>query len=122
MTLHAKTQPPSQAPREGYAGQHRDRTTLLVHLMFVPLFMLASASMLVFLLSGNWVLALLAAVACTVSLLVQGAVHRRTVRLLPKADSRIAALGQLLREQWIEFPRFVLSGGWLRAYRAAGQA
>jgi hypothetical protein len=29
-------------------------------------------------------------------------------------------VGRIFFEQWITFPRFVLSGGWLRALRSAG--
>jgi hypothetical protein len=54
-----------------------------------------------------------------VSIALQGRGHRgEPVPPVPFSSSG-NALARIFLEQWITFPRFVLSGGWSRALRGA---
>jgi len=96
----------------GYATYHQHRTNLLLHIVAVPLFMLASVLIVgaAFRLS----LLLLAAgmVGLVLSVAIQGRGHRLEAVLPEPFVGPANFLGRLLAEQWVTFPRFVLSGGW----------
>jgi hypothetical protein len=97
---------------EGYGTYHQDRRNVVVHLVAVPAFMLGN----VLALAGAALLSpmlLVAGVALGAgSLAAQGRGHRlEPVPPLPFAGPA-DFVKRLLAEQWITFPRFVLSGGW----------
>jgi len=102
-----------------YATGHRDRRNLLLHILTAPIFLAGVASLITGLARLTWPLAVSGFVAILAVMIVQGRGHRR------EASSPIAFLGpfdvlaRIFAEQLITFPRFVLSGGWLRAWRAA---
>ena len=104
---------------DGYPRYHRSRSNLLLHIVVVPLFVLGDVAIGV-------------------------AMWPRPGRSRPRRrrDGRLAgrsraadtaaspsppepftgplnAIARLLCEQWITFPRFVLSGGWRDALRRA---
>jgi len=97
-----------------YAAKHRSRANLLIHIVAVPLFQVGT----LLLLYGAWQRAggvVGVSVACLVaSLVVQGRGHR----LEAEPPTPFGGVGDFIRrivaEQWITFPRFVLSGGWYR--------
>jgi hypothetical protein len=101
----------------GYGLAHRDRRNLLLHALTTPLFLAGSAVALVggFLLPWWSILAGLAAASLAIGL--QGRGHRREVN--PPAPFRgpVDVVIRLLAEQWITFPRYVLSGEFARAWR-----
>ncbi len=104
---------------QGYARYHRSRANLLLHVVVVPIFLSGNVGLFVALIQGRWLLAGLAAVTMAMSIALQGLGHgRERVPPEPFAGAR-DALSRLVCEQWITFPRFVLSGAWLRAWRAA---
>lgn len=96
-----------------YAAWHQDRLNLLLHMATVPLFaagVLAAARQAFF---GEWFGASIAAALALVALGIQWLGHLREPARAPDAGNPIDWLRRVLAEQFITFPRFVLSGGWL---------
>ncbi|MGB1586913.1 MAG: terminase [Thermoplasmatota archaeon] len=52
---------------------------------------------------------------------LQGTAHKGEPHPPVPFSSRRNAIGRILVEQFVTFPRFVFSGGWLRAWRASSQ-
>ncbi len=103
---------------EGYAANHRDPTNLLLHLLAIPLFLFGTLLLVVGLFSLHLLMAGLGLIGIVASLALQRHGHQLEEEApAPFADRRDAVL-RLLAEQFITFPRFVLSGQWLRAWRA----
>jgi len=103
---------------DGYARYHTSRANLLSHFVLVPLFLAGNLAALSGLLHGSIVLALTGTTAMTVSIALQGLWHRNEA-VPPEPFTGIGnALARIFLEQWITFPRFVLSGGWVRALTA----
>ncbi|MGE5625126.1 MAG: Mpo1-like protein [Bacillota bacterium] len=102
---------------EGYPQYHQRRANLLLHIFTVPLFLVGSVTLLAAALRLDWALAALGAGGILVALVAQGRGHK--LESLPPAPFTGPGnfVARLFLEQWITFPRFVLSGGWWRAYR-----
>jgi len=106
----------------GYARYHQTRINLLLHLVAVPLFIGSSAALAVgaWRLAPAWIVAALLGMAASV--VVQGRGHR----LEPVPPEPFAGpanfCARFFIEQWVTFPRFVLSGGWRRSFAAARHA
>lgn len=101
----------------GYAANHRNPTNLTLHIIAVPLFILSA----VILLSGLFQLHLSNIALGVIGIVASLAIQRRGHALEgqppePFAD-RQDAICRLLAEQFVTFPRFVLSGAWWRAWR-----
>jgi hypothetical protein len=100
-----------------YPDGHRDRRNLLVHVLTVPLFQAGTVAVLLAPLASGW-LAPAGAAAMVGAMAAQGRGHRleetRPVPFSGPAD----VLGRIFAEQWLTFPRFVLSGALARAWRA----
>jgi hypothetical protein len=103
---------------EQYPQGHRSRYNLLVHAATVPLFVggvLSTAA-------SPWLGApsLLGAALLPIAMAAQGRGHRReAVPPVPFAGPLDVIL-RIFSEQLINFPRFVLSGEFSRAWRRAG--
>src|SRR5262245_46543530 len=99
-----------------YPHVHRDRKNLVLHAFAVPVFDLAFLAIPVALALGAWVFALTAAGLALLSVGVQGRGHAREAE---RATFRgpIDFAVRILIEQLVTFPRFVLGGGFARAWR-----
>ncbi len=106
---------------QDYARTHRLRSTLLVHLAAVPAFIAGNVAMVAALLLGMWIAAMLCLAAMAASLAWQGRCHRGEPGQPERFSGPAEALVRILAEQWLTFPRFVLSGGWTRALREASR-
>lgn len=104
---------------EGYARYHRSRANLLLHIVVVPLFVLANLALVTALCVGAWLIAVCGAGVMVASIAAQGRGHRGEALPPEPFSSPINAVARIFLEQWITFPRFVLSGGWSQALRAA---
>ncbi|APR83137.1 Phage terminase, small subunit protein [Minicystis rosea] len=101
-----------------YPAGHQDRRNLILHAFMVPVFMAGTVAVL----AGaviSWRLAVAGAIAMALSMAAQGRGHKqeRTPPVPFRGPADVAA--RLLLEQWVTFPRFVISGGFSRALRAA---
>lgn len=104
---------------EGYPKYHASRANLLLHIVVVPMFLAGNVGVIVALLDGSWGLATASIVAMVVSVALQGRGHR--IEAVPSVPftGPANAVSRILLEQWVNFPRFVATGGWLRALRNA---
>ncbi len=102
-----------------YTRYHQSRANLLLHIVVVPLFLAGNVAAVLALFQRSGWLALGGMTAMGVSLAVQGRGHGVEANPSVPFSGPANAVSRLVLEQWITFPRFVLSGGWLRAWRAA---
>jgi hypothetical protein len=101
----------------GYPRVHRSHTNLLIHIVVVPLFLLGNVGLVVALLSRSWPLGAVSLAIMVISVALQGRGHIQE-QVPPEPFTGPAnAISRIFLEQWVTFPRFVLSGGWLRALR-----
>jgi hypothetical protein len=102
---------------DGYPRYHRSRFNLVLHIVVVPLFLAGNVVLLAALAHGAWLIALVGAAAMIVSAALQGRGHRREPVPPEPFTSPLNAVARIFCEQWVTFPRFVLSGGWSNALR-----
>ncbi len=97
---------------EGYPRYHQHRTNLLLHIVAGPMFLLSSLALMGGALarSPGWLAGGLAGAA--VAVVVQSRGHRLEPVPAEPFTGPLNFAGRLLSEQWVTFPRFVLSGGW----------
>ena len=103
---------------EGYPRYHRSRFNLLLHIVVVPLFLVANVALVLALVERSWLVGIVSVAAMGVSVLLQGRGHRREAVPPEPFTGAVQAVARIFLEQWVTFPRFVLSGGWWRALRA----
>jgi 2-hydroxy-palmitic acid dioxygenase Mpo1-like protein len=104
---------------KGYSRYHQDRTNLLVHIVAVPFFMLTTVLLVVALIRLSLSLIVVAIIGMGLALMVQGRGHRREPIPTVPFEGPLNLVGRIFFEQWITFPRFVLSRGWSRNLAAA---
>lgn len=97
-----------------YAERHCDRLNLWIHLYAVPAFVAGSAAAVLHLLTLNFVGVGFSLLFVTVAFLLQGIGHKRESMPPQPFDGPLDFAKRILAEQFITFPRFVLSGGWMR--------
>ncbi len=97
-----------------YSAKHRDRINLLLHIVAVPLFQIATIVLVGAVVTGSGSAAGLGSLGIGAAVVIQGRGHRRE-RARPTPFSGPADfVSRFVAEQWITFPRFVFSGGWAR--------
>lgn len=104
-----------------YARTHRSRRNLLVHVAAVPAFIAGNVALVVSLLLGMWTAASLSLAVMATSLVWQGRCHRGEPLQPEPFSGPIEAVVRIVLEQWVTFPRFACSGGWMRALREASR-
>ena len=103
----------------GYPRYHQNRANLLLHIVMVPVFDIGTLLMLVGIFALSLALALGGVLCVVASMLAQGRAHRLEAVPPEPFTGPGNFIGRLLLEQWVNFPRFVLSGGWSRNLKAA---
>ena len=110
---------------KGYPQFHESGSNLVIHIVAVPVFLIANVLFVVALFHGDWIVCGAAAVTTAVSVIVQGLGHRHECKPPEPFTGPLNAIARIFAEQWLTFPRFVLTGGWsreLRERRAAEQS
>jgi hypothetical protein len=102
-----------------YTAKHRDRGNLLLHIVAVPLFQLGTLVLLYAVLRGGPLGVVTALVAMALAVVLQGRGHRRERETPTPFEGAGDFVTRFVAEQWVTFPRFVLSGGWYRNLRRA---
>jgi len=99
-----------------YEECHHDRTNLALHMLALPMFIVACVVMVSAVLRLDLLALLLGGLglAAALALLAQG--HRFEAGSAPGHPEN--SLSHLLVEQFVTFPWFVLSGAWRRAWKA----
>jgi len=102
---------------EGYARYHQSRANLLLHIVLVPLFLAGNIALIVGVMRLSWIEALSGIGLMAFSMALQGRGHR--IEAVPPVpfSGPANALSRIFLEQWITFPRFLLTGAWWRALR-----
>jgi hypothetical protein len=101
-----------------YPEFHGDRRNLVLHFATVPLFQ--SGTLLVTSpVWGPWWLALVGLGLMVTAVAAQGRGHALEKKPPVPFASRGEAVARIVLEQWINFPRFVLSGSAVRAWRGS---
>lgn len=101
----------------GYQRYHASRTNLLIHIAVVPIFLAGNVSLFVALAAHSVLLGLLSLGAMALSMALQGRGHKQEETPPEPFTSAGNAVARIFLEQWLTFPRFVLSGGWFRAWQ-----
>jgi hypothetical protein len=105
---------------EGYPRYHGRRANLLLHLFSVPFFWAGTVLLITALITLRWPLLAVAAGCMLLALIIQGRGHKLEAEPPAKFASPWNFIARFCLEQWINLPRFILSGGWQRAYRGYG--
>jgi hypothetical protein len=102
-----------------YAENHRSRGNLLVHLLVVPVFECGGVALVLAPFVGHPGWALVGAAAMTASIAAQGRGHRLEGQQPVPFRGPVDAVVRILAEQFITFPRFVLSGHFAAAWKTS---
>jgi len=109
---------------DGYAERHRNKANLLIHIVTVPLVWFAALQVfgglvLMLLGVGGLKMWLYAAILITLALVAQrqGNAMEQVKAAAPSNPKDFAI--HAVAEQFVTFPRFVLTGGWLRNLQGA---
>jgi hypothetical protein len=102
-----------------YAQGHQDRTNLLLHALTAPFAILGTAAFGAYLATGHVGRALAGLAVVALVFALQGRGHKREANGPLPFRSPLDVVVRLFAEQLVTFPRFVLSGGFARAWRAA---
>jgi hypothetical protein len=97
-----------------YAAKHQNRLNLLLHIVTVRLFQVGSLVLLYAAITVSGVAAVIGVVWMVVALAAQGRGHRLEPETPVPFDGAADFVSRFVVEQWVTFPRFVLSGGWYR--------
>ena len=102
-----------------YPRVHTERANLLIHIVAVPVFDLSWVAFVAAVAVRSPVAAVASVAVAAVAFAAEGRGHAiEPERPIPFAGPR-DVVARIFAEQFITFPRFVLSGGWSRAFRAA---
>jgi hypothetical protein len=97
-----------------YPSRHQDAGNLMLHIVVVPLFQVATLVLAYGVVTGRVGAVGLAALGMVVSVVAQGRGHRRERERTTPFMGFGDFVTRFFVEQWVTFPRFVLSGGWYR--------
>jgi phage terminase small subunit len=97
-----------------YSDKHRSRTNLLLHIVAVPLFQIGCVVFVGALIARSGMGAGGGMLGMAAALMIQGRGHRREREAPVPFDGAADFVSRFVAEQWVTFPRFVLSGGWRR--------
>ncbi len=100
-----------------YPNGHRDRRNLAVHAATAPFFVAGTCALVLAPFTSSWLLAF-AVPAVALPLFLQGRGHRLEANRPAPFHGPGDFVVRLFVEQWVTFPRYVLSGGFSRAWRA----
>lgn len=103
-----------------YPRVHADRRNLLIHIVAVPVFDAAIVTALASAASRSWVGVAAGLAVAAGAFAAEGRGHGLEAQRPIPFSGPGNALSRIFVEQFVTFPRYVLSGGWAQAWRAAG--
>lgn len=101
-----------------YPEFHGRRANLVLHVVTVPLFQWGTLLAL-FGWAWGWVTPVVGLSAMALAVVAQGRGHAMEKNPPVPFASKGEAVARIFLEQWVNFPRFVVSGGFGRAWRAS---
>jgi len=105
-----------------YFEIHHDRRNLLIHALTAPLFMVGTLATVAAVPTRGPLLAVLGVAAMVVAFAAQGLGHRFEATQFAGFRGPLDVVRVAFREQWFAFPRYVLTGGFARAWRGESVA
>jgi hypothetical protein len=100
-----------------YGAAHNNRRNLVIHTLTAPLFMLGTLALPAGFLVAWWLVPVGAAVMA-LAVAAQGSGHAHEVGKPAPFRGALDVLLRIFAEQWITFPRYVVSGRLVAAWRA----
>lgn len=100
-----------------YAKYHTSRTNLLIHIVAAPMFLIGNITFIAGLVQINKLTFGVGVALTVVGIALQGRGHKLEATPPEPFTSPANAVIRILLEQWITFPRFVLTGGWAAALK-----
>lgn len=100
-----------------YPPAHRNRKNLLAHALTAPVYVAGTVALVAGPLAGSVWLALAGLAAMGGVMVIQGRTHRAEHGRPSPFRSPLDLVQRLFVEQWVTFPRYVLSGEFARAWR-----
>ncbi len=94
-----------------YTDGHRDRRNLALHAATVPMFLAGTCTLAFHPLAGAGLM--------LAALVAQGRGHKLEATAPVPFEGPLDVVKRFFAEQWITFPRFVLSGAFAKAWRDA---
>src|SRR5713101_7258069 len=94
-----------------YSAKHRDGINLLLHIVAVPLFQIATIVMVGAVVTGSGSAAGLGRLGVGAAVGTQGRGHRRERARPTPSSAHPDFVSRFVAEQWTTLPRFVFSGG-----------
>jgi hypothetical protein len=104
---------------EGYPKYHQARPNLLIHIVAVPLFLVGTIALFGAIATLSPLLVALGIGCIFLAVALQGRGHRLEPVPPEPFSSPLNFVSRLFLEQWVTFPRFVLTGGWRAALHNA---
>ena len=102
-----------------YPAGHTTRANLIIHIITVPIFEAGTLSLVAApLLSPRYAYALLGLALMVGAMAAQGRGHAGEPQPPVRFRGPLDVIARILAEEWIAFPRFVFSGGFVRAWKA----
>ena len=101
-----------------YPAKHRDRVNLVLHLVVVPLFIVGTLLLVGAALRRSGLGIALGLGCLLVAVVVEGRGHAREREAPTPFAGPLDFASRFVVEQWITFPRFVMTGAWSRNFRA----
>ena len=98
----------------GYSEAHQNKSNLIVHIFAVPLFIAAIFGIAIAIFRFSLLLGAISLTTIILSLALQKKGHSFERNQPPNFTGVWDFLSRLLTEQFITFPRFLLTGGWSR--------
>lgn len=102
---------------EGYTKFHKSKLNLWVHILAVPIFIIAFFSLVISAFNFNGLQFLFSLMLIIISIVSQGIGHSKEVYAPEKFTGPVNAITRILLEQFYTFPKFVLNGGWFAALK-----
>lgn len=104
-----------------YHCVHSARVNLAIHIVAVPAFIVATLGAAGALATGHLLAAALLALGPPLAMAAQGYGHAQEAVAARPFTGPWNAARRIVVEQFVTFPRYVATGGWLSAWRAAGR-
>lgn len=104
-----------------YAAKHQNRLNLLLHIVTVPLFQVGTLILLCGVVTASGWAAAVGVICMVGALAAQGRGHKLEPETPAPFDGPADFLSRFFAEQWVTFPRFVLSGWWYRNLTERGR-
>ncbi|MBQ4809745.1 DUF962 domain-containing protein [Pseudoalteromonas luteoviolacea] len=101
----------------GYAKFHRSRANLVLHIIAVPFFILGAILSLLSIFNFSFPLLAVSVLLMVGAIVVQGVGHSKETLPPEPFTGPTNAILRIVLEQLYTFPKFVVSGNWLKALK-----